>query len=676
MIIKLMYLFKRYRATGIVGFVGISLSIIATFMVHRWEIAKDRQRFEQQSMALVGELQRQLDSYIQLTRSVGALFNTAKIITKQEFQEFSNSLLPYYNGLLGLGWTEKVNAQERQIYEQKLQTQGIINFRIHEYDSTGNHVVAGDKPVYFPTTYFEPLDRWQDYISWDAVSDPKRLRTIKKAEHLGVSVSTPLVQLENGKPGFVLYSPVFTSNNLNAQNSLGSKQLNSQTKFQGVVFGIFELQTFIEKAVAHLDLNGLDFYLYSLPEDQLDSALNKTAITATEFFLIAYKADTETLTKSAQVAKLDILDSSMIQSSNPCHYNNEWQFCIRSLNLARQELSLLVLPSAKRYIYSWRPATVLAFGLLTTGSLMMYLLISKQTMLKVEHKNRKLKELLQQLKQTQLQLVQTEKMSSLGRLVAGVAHEINNPVNFITGNVEYASKYCQDLLYLLDLYQTEYPVATPDIEAVIEEIELDFIAQDLPNLLNSMKVGGERIHEIVLSLRNFSRLDQSVVKDVDIHTGIESTLMILDHQLKAHFERPEIQVKKDYGNIPLIKCYAGQLNQVFMNILSNAIDALQDSMAVGKFKERSPMIFIKTAQVDAEWITIQIADNGPGIAPDIQAHLFDPFFTTKPVGKGTGLGLSISYHIVREKHGGYLICSSEEGKNAEFIIKLPITINS
>ncbi|GGA37051.1 CHASE domain-containing protein [Okeania sp. KiyG1] len=175
-----MYLFKRYTATGIVGFAGISLSIVATFMVHRWEVAKDRQRFEQQSMALVGELQRQLDSYIQLTRSVGALFNTAKIITRQEFQEFSSSLLPYYNGLLGLGWTKKVDAQERQIYEQKLQTQGIINFQIREYDSTGNHVVAGDRPVYFPTTYFEPLDRWQDYISWDAVSDPKRLRTIKK----------------------------------------------------------------------------------------------------------------------------------------------------------------------------------------------------------------------------------------------------------------------------------------------------------------------------------------------------------------------------------------------------------------------------------------------------------------------------------------------------------------
>ncbi|NES69701.1 MAG: HAMP domain-containing histidine kinase, partial [Okeania sp. SIO2D1] len=384
------------------------------------------------------------------------------------------------------------------------------------------------------------------------------------------------------------------------------------------------------------------------------------------------KADTETLTKSTQVAKLDILDSPIIQSSNPCHYNNEWQFCIRSLNLARQELSLLVLPSAKRYIYSWRPATVLAFGLLATGSLMMYLLTSKQTMLKVENKNRKLKQLLQQLKQTQLQLIQTEKMSSLGRLVAGVAHEINNPVNFITGNIQYASKYCQELLYLLDLYQTQYPVPTPDIEAVIEEIELDFIAQDLPNLLNSMKVGGERIQEIVLSLRKFSRLDQSVVKNVDIHTGIESTLMILDHRLKAHFDRPEITLKKDYGNIPLITCHAGQLNQVFMNILSNAIDALEDSMAVGKFKERSPIIFIKTAQVDAEWITIQIADNGPGIAPDVQTRLFDPFFTTKPVGKGTGLGLSISYQIIRQKHGGYLICSSEQGKNTEFIIKLPI----
>ena len=203
---------------------------------------------------------------------------------------------------------------------------------------------------------------------------------------------------------------------------------------------------------------------------------------------------------------------------------------------------------------------------------------------------------------------------------------------------------------LVRLYKTQYPSPTPEIEAAVEDIDLDFIVQDLPKLLNSMKIGSERLYEIVLSLRNFSRLDESKVKKVDIHKGIESTLIILEHRLKEQMDRPEIRLIKDYSNLPLIECYAGQLNQVFMNILANAIDALEDSIQLGQLKERSPMISIKTAQIDSEWITIQIADNGPGIRPDIEARLFEPFFTTKPASKGTGLGLSISYQTVSYTH--------------------------
>ncbi len=674
MLRKLLYLFKQYGETGVVGFTGITLSIIATLVVYHWELAKDRERFQQQSTVLVNELQRQLDSYTQLTRSVGTFLNTSKEVSRQEFQEFTRSLLPYYDGLLGLGWSKKVENQERSVYEQQLQAQGLIDFKIREHDPRGNQVVAGDRPVYFPTTYIEPLDRWQDYIGWDAASDIKRLLSIEKAERIEVSVSTPLVQLEHGKPGFVVYYPVFGSNNLNPQ-SLERENSDANTELQGVVFGFYEVRTWIEKAIGHLNLNGLDFYLYRLPEDQLDSALNKTALTATDYFLIAYKADSQSLTESPQVANLAVIDSPTEQLPHLCRYSSEWQFCIRSLHAAQQELSLLVLPASHSSIPSWRSGKILALGLLMTGSLVMYLLISQQATLKVESKNRELEELLQELQQTQLQLVQTEKMSSLGRLVAGVAHEINNPVSFISGNVEYASNHFQDLFDLLALYQTQYPT-TPDIEAAIEDIDLDFIVQDLPKLLKSMKVGSERLQEIVLSLRNFSRLDESTVKEVDIHTGIENTLMILEHRLKTQLDRREIRVTKDYDNLPWIECYAGQLNQVFMNILANAIDALEDAIRVGQLKERSPIISIKTAQVDTDWITIQIADNGPGIRTDIQTRLFDPFFTTKPVGKGTGLGLSISYQIICEKHGGYLLCSSEEGNGTEFIIKLPIVIQA
>ncbi|NES02964.1 MAG: histidine kinase [Okeania sp. SIO2F4] len=670
---QLLYLFNQYLAAGVVGLTGITLSIIATFVVYHWELAKDREQFQQQSTVLVNELQRQLNSYTQLTRSVGSFLNSSEEVTRQEFQEFTSSLLPYYNGLLGLGWSKKVENQERSLYEQELKAQGLIYFKIHEHNPRGNQVVAGDRRVYFPITYIAPLYRWEDYIGWDAASDIKRLLSIEEAERIGVSISTPLVELENGKPGFVLYYPVFDSNNL-APQSLKHENPDTNTKFQGVVFGFYEVRTWIEKAISNLNLNGLDFYLYSLAEDQLGSALNKTAVNATDYFLIAYKSDSQSLTESPQVANLEAIENSTEQPSSLCRYSSEWEFCIRSLHTAQQELSLLVLPSSNRSISSWRSGTVLALGLLVTGSLVMYLLISQQATLKIESKNRELEELLQELQQTQLQLVQTEKMSSLGRLVAGVAHEINNPVSFISGNVEYARHHFQNLFDLLRLYQTEYPSPTPEIEAAIEDIDLDFIAEDLPKLLKSMKVGSERLREIVLSLRNFSRLDESTVKEVDIHRGIESTLMILAHRIKSQPHRPELQVTKDYGNLPLIECYAGQLNQVFMNIFANAIDALEDSIQLGQLKERSPMISIKTAQVDTEWITIQIADNGPGIRTDIQTRLFDPFFTTKPVGKGTGLGLSISYQIICEKHKGYLLCSSEEGNGTEFIIKLPIAM--
>jgi signal transduction histidine kinase len=284
---------------------------------------------------------------------------------------------------------------------------------------------------------------------------------------------------------------------------------------------------------------------------------------------------------------------------------------------------------------------------------------------------------LSQLQQTQMQLIQQEKMSSLGQLVAGVAHEINNPVNFINGNIAYATNYVRDLLELLDLYQATYPNGTDAIQEKVECIDLDFLMQDLPNLLSSMQMGGERIRQIVLSLRNFSRLDEAEMKPVDIHEGIDNTLLILKSRLKLTSAKFEIQVIKAYENLPPVDCYAGQLNQVFMNLLGNAIDALDETP--------NPIITIQTELISresgssdlfqpshADSVVIRIRDNGSGMTETTQQKLFNPFFTTKPIGKGTGLGLSISYQIVVEKHGGILKCSSELGKGSEFLIQIPV----
>ncbi|WP_413163251.1 PAS domain S-box protein [Capilliphycus salinus ALCB114379] len=291
---------------------------------------------------------------------------------------------------------------------------------------------------------------------------------------------------------------------------------------------------------------------------------------------------------------------------------------------------------------------------------------------------------LQQLQQTQTQLIQTEKMSSLGQMVAGIAHEINNPVTFVYSNVIPAIEYTNDLLNLLSLYQEYYPEPVPEIQQQIEEIELDFIQEDLPKLLNSMRIGADRIRQIVVSLRSFSRLDEAEFKAVDLHQGIESTLLILQNRLKDHAGQVGIEVIKNYGNLPLVECYAGQMNQVFMNILVNAIDALNEEN-IQRINCRSsdldcqddvcskkPRIEIQTEVVNSNWVMIRIADNGPGIPQQVRNKLFDPFFTTKPIGRGTGLGLSISYQIVVEKHQGQLECYSEVGEGSEFIIQIPI----
>ncbi|XPM59297.2 MAG: sensor histidine kinase [Leptolyngbya sp. IPPAS B-1204] len=266
-------------------------------------------------------------------------------------------------------------------------------------------------------------------------------------------------------------------------------------------------------------------------------------------------------------------------------------------------------------------------------------------------------------------------MSSLGQLVAGVAHEINNPINFIHGNIIHATEYTQEILHLLELYQQHYPTPVTEIQAEIEAIDLDFVKDDLVKLLKSMRVGTDRIREIVKSLRSFSRLDEAEVKGVDIHEGIDSTLMILHNRLKAKPDHPGIQIVKEFGTLPLVECYPGQLNQVFMNLISNAIDALdeQDELKRPKITRAKPsQIRIQTRVVNSDWIAIHIADNGPGISKEVQSRLFDPFFTTKPVGKGTGLGLSISHQIVVERHGGTIRCDSAPGEGTEFIIEIPV----
>ncbi|MBW4661607.1 MAG: sensor histidine kinase [Drouetiella hepatica Uher 2000/2452] len=300
--------------------------------------------------------------------------------------------------------------------------------------------------------------------------------------------------------------------------------------------------------------------------------------------------------------------------------------------------------------------------------------------------SQQLQKTLRELQHAQAHLVQTEKMSSLGQMVAGIAHEINNPVNFIHGNIPPAERYIEDLLLLLNLYQRHYPLPSSEIENMIAAIDLEFLRQDLPCLLQSLQLGADRIRQIVLSLRNFSRLDEAEKKPVNLHDGIDSTLLILQSRLKGKShgksQGSAIQVIKEYGILPPVECYAGQLNQVFMNILSNAIEALEDATATSVCD--SPTITITTSLEQATdninkgninsptAVLIRICDNGAGIRESVLEHLFEPFFTTKPIGKGTGLGLYISYQIVVDKHHGSLKCISALTQGTEFQIRIPL----
>lgn len=310
----------------------------------------------------------------------------------------------------------------------------------------------------------------------------------------------------------------------------------------------------------------------------------------------------------------------------------------------------------------------------------------RQSEAREREKSTQLELTLSQLQRTQAQLIQAEKMSSLGQMVAGIAHEINNPVSFIYGNIALARQYFQELNRLVQLYQQTYPHTTPEIEDLGAEIDLDFLVKDWQKLITSMQVGAERIREIILSLRNFSRLDESELKLVDIHEGIDSTLLLLQNRLKAVGDSGEIEVIKEYGQLPLVHCYASQLNQVFMNLLNNAIDALTNKPSPRKItiytavetreKEEKKDKDSQAKFTNSQFLIIRIVDNGSGMIEEVKNKIFDPFFTTKPVGSGTGLGLAISYQIVVEKHQGKLNCVSTLGKGTELSVEIPLALNS
>ncbi|MEM7556742.1 MAG: ATP-binding protein [Cyanobacteria bacterium P01_A01_bin.84] len=369
------------------------------------------------------------------------------------------------------------------------------------------------------------------------------------------------------------------------------------------------------------------------------------------------------------------LEESNIQNQNHEVFLDVYQFCLQEVAEVSQTASF-INRNGETYSCRWKANPWYDDSGYRAGVIISYKITGLHKQVEENLCNQKLQSQVQELETSlknlqdeQIQLIQTEKMNSISQMSAGLAHEINNPISFLHGNIPPIIKYIQDILGLVEIYQRFYPEPKAEIEVQIEDIDLEFIRHDLSKILLSMEVGTKRIQGIVLSLKNFSRLDESGLKRVDIHEGIDSTLMILRHRLNATEKRSEILAIADYGKLPAIECYPSQLNQVFMNLIGNAIDVFDND---DREEDTSRVIIISSELINDNWVTIRIQDNGCGIPANIKSKLFEPFFTTKEIGEGMGIGLSLSYQIVVKNHGGKLHCNSTFGQGTQFIIEIPV----
>ncbi len=622
--------------------------------------------FNQQADRLNVALQQSINKNLEFLYSLEAFYRASTEVSRQDFKQFVQPALSRNSAIHSVNWIRRVPAAQKAAYEQAIRAEGFPTFQIYERAPDKKPIKAKVRSEYFPITYREALEEDQKVLGFDVVSNPDRKAALEKSVNTRkIAASGKIKLVSNDRQGLQVFLPLLS------RTTSGDNSVNGRENLMGVIAGVFQIASTVDFSLESVNLDNINFYLYD------NSAEGK------ERFLVRYDSQAKQLIDDPKLEKPELINFRQV-CQNP-------SACTRLFNVADRQWMLLVLPGKGYNGLRTHQGSlaICAIGLLMTGSLTIYLLMSLERTAKIEkqvcdrtiqlkERTAELETALKNLQQAQIKLIQTEKMSSLGQLVAGVAHEINNPVNFISGNLIHAGEYTKNLLELVEIYQQQYPNPTPEVQNKLKEIDVEFINEDLPKILKSMNVGSERICQIVLSLRNFSRLDEAEMKSVDIHQGIDSTLMILDSRLKPKADFPGIQVIKEYGNLPLVECWAGQLNQVFMNILSNAIDVLFDetksrTAVINHSSDATflPTIRIQTEILNSNCVCVRIADNGSGMNENVRKRLFEPFFTTKPVGKGTGLGLSISYQIV-EKHQGLLRCISAAGEGTEFWIEVPI----
>lgn len=613
--------YRRYIRVGLTVCAGAGLSAIAFSVAYNWEYKFMQAQLQEQLDKIATDIQKDVSGNVEVIRAAGAFYSVFDEVKKPEIQKFVGSALYRHPSLKAIAWLPHLSESQQFLKDE-------IDLDL-DLDLTSNRLAL------------EKAAKRQEITATERqILPPQNLATV------------------------FLFLPIF--NEISAGNTSALSTSLPPLKpenLKGFTMGILLIDAIIKSAVQATQLKFINVYIQDAMAPEK------------ERFLAFYEAKTKRIITDENLKNTLKIGDRI--------YCPDGSSCTRILNIENRRwlLRFLVTPEYISPLKYWRSLAVLVLGTVLTLSVTRYLLTSidyidriKKVAAERTAKSQELAQTLKELQETQSQLVQQEKMSGLGVLVAGVAHEINNPINFIYGNIHHASEYAKDLLELVELYGKHYFNPHPEIAEHRQNIDFDFLCEDLPQLLSSMKIGADRITQIVQSLRNFSRLDEAEMKPVSIHEGIDSTLLILQSRLKATDSRPPIEVVKSYGNLPMIECYAGQLNQVFMNIIANAIDALDSySIERGEWEAKiNPCtIGISTEYSTPDQITVRISDNGPGIPEKVKQRLFDPFFTTKPAGKGTGLGLSICYKIVVEKHKGSLRCESVPGWGTEFSIEIP-----
>ncbi len=651
---------KKISICGLSLMTGLLLSTGSALEVYRWEQIERKANFEKQVDTLQSVLQTYLAQSEQAAQSLADLYSITPQLNEPDFNRIADRLLQEYEILANIGLAQRFSG-----LELTRQSRGVWHIG-EKGDVESTSINATDE--YFVSVLSIGKSDEEKMLNFNHSNDWQRQAAIARARDVGILAVTAQVHLAgNQAKGFVIYIPIYQSLALESQES-------RQEQFTGAAYLSIDSQTLLTRSTQSLKSGKIEVYLYGMPVDQLDSALFKSLDSLSENLLVTYGSDEFPPAFIQNLSKQSV-----------CPFDAKNLFCLRSLNWVNREWSILVLPRDEILEQSWRSISVLILGYGITLLLSLYFCQNQKqkqqqeylikalmvTSISLKEEKNQAEFTLKKLMETQAQLVHTEKMSSLGQLVAGIAHEINNPIGFVYSNIRHLTQYVDDLLCLLDLYESETEQTSPNIQSHIEAMELEFVREDLPKIVESMKMGAQRIQELVGSMRNFSRLDEAKLKQVQINEGLESTLLILSHRLKAKGGMPPIKVIRNYGMLPLVECAPGQINQVFMNLLSNSIDALEEAV-VNNAISQEPRIEITTQGAESGWIQIEISDNGPGIPNEVRSRIFDPFFTTKPTGKGTGLGLYISYQIIHDFHGGRLQCHSIPGEGTQFIITLPI----